>query len=175
METALQARTTDIDGLLVVTMKQVSDDRGTVREFYRQSAWEEAGLPQLEPFRQINITESRRGVVRGLHGEAMTKVVAIAAGEAFGAYLDAREGSSTYGAVVTVPLEAGTQVVVPNGVCNGFQSVSEVTQYLYCFDTEWRPGMTGVAVNPMDPALGIAWPLPPVLSEKDATAPAFGH
>lgn len=169
--TPLGVRATEIDGLFVVTMKQVEDERGVVREFYRQSAWVEVGLPSLGPFVQVNITESRKGAVRGLHGEAMSKVVAVAAGEAFGAYVDAREGSRTYGAVVTVPLLAGQQVVVPNGVCNGFQTVSETSQYLYCFDAEWQPGMTGVAVNPLDPELGIRWPLPAVLSEKDAAAP----
>ena len=67
---------------------------------------------------------------------------------------------------------------MPNGVCNGFQSLGDVpTQYLYCFDSEWVPGMAGAAVNPLDPALGIAWPLPidvddrAQISEKDATLP----
>lgn len=164
--TPLTVRTTDINGLFIVTMKQVEDEREVVREFYRQSAWEQVGLPSLGPFVQINITESRCGAVRGLHGEAMNKVVAIAGGEAFGAYVDAREGSVTYGAVVTVALVAGQQVVVPNGVGNGFQTVSDTSQYLYCFDAEWQPGMAGVAVNPMDPTLGIPWPLAPVLSDK---------
>jgi dTDP-4-dehydrorhamnose 3,5-epimerase len=173
--TPLAVRPTAIDGLFFVTMKQVTDSRGTIREFYRQSAWEEAGLPAVGPFLQVNITESVRGVVRGLHGEAMTKVVAVAAGEAFGAYVDSRAGSATYGAVVTVPLHTGTQVVVPNGVCNGFQTTSDLTQYLYCFDAEWQPGMAGVAVNPTDPGLDIEWPLPPVLSEKDAAAPPFAR
>ena len=63
--------------------------------------------------------------------------------------------------MVTVRLTAGKQVLVPNGVCNGFQSLGDVpTQYLYCFDSEWVPGMAGTAVNPLDPALGIEWPLP---------------
>jgi len=62
---------------------------------------------------------------------------------------------------VTVPLVKGTQVLVPAGVCNGFQSVSPgISQYLYCFDAEWVPGMSGTAVNPLDPDLGIVWPLP---------------
>ena len=171
--TPLTMQATAIDGLFVVTMKQVEDARGVVREFYRQTAWRDVGLPSLGPFVQVNITESRRGAVRGLHGEAMNKVVAVADGEAFGAYVDARHASSSYGAVVTVPLVAGQQVVVPNGVCNGFQTVSATSQYLYCFDAEWQPGMTGVMVNPVDPELGIDWPLPPVLSDNDASAPPF--
>ncbi len=171
---------TAIDGLLLITMKQVTDARGTVREFYRQSSWREAGLPDLGPWQQVNLTETGPGALRGLHGEAMHKLVAIAAGEAFGAYVDTRAGSDTYGAVVTLPLVAGCQVLVPQGVCNGFQSVGDApTQYLYCFDAEWVPGMAGTAVNPLDPGLAIAWPIPvdvddpAQISAKDASAPAL--
>ncbi|MCA1712661.1 MAG: dTDP-4-dehydrorhamnose 3,5-epimerase [Actinobacteria bacterium] len=169
---------TRIDGLVLITMKQVTDARGTVREFYRQSSWREAGLPDLGPWQQVNLTETEPGALRGLHGEAMHKLVAIAAGQAFGAYVDARPDSPTRGVVETVRLTAGQQVLVPRGVCNGFQSLGDTpTQYLYCFDAEWAPGMAGVAVNPLDPALGIAWPLPvdvddpAVISAKDAGAP----
>jgi dTDP-4-dehydrorhamnose 3,5-epimerase len=171
---------TEIDGLLAITMKQVTDDRGTVREFYRQSSWQEEGLPDLGPWQQVNLTETRPGALRGLHGEAMHKLVAIASGEAFGAYVDAREASPTYGAVATLRLVPGQQVLVPKGVCNGFQSVGDTpTQYLYCFDSEWVPGMAGVAVNPLDPALGIDWPVPvdvddpAQISVKDASAPTL--
>src|SRR5439155_12037570 len=109
---------------------------------------------------------------RGLHGESMHKLVAIAAGEAFGAYVDSRAESPSFKQVVTTRLAPGTQVLVPEGVCNGFQSVSDgTTQYLYCFDHEWVPGMAGTAVNPLDPSLAIDWPLPPLLSEKDAGLP----
>lgn len=91
----------------------------------------------------------------------MFKLVAVVEGEAFGAYLDARPGSPSHGQTVTTRLAKGTQVLAPKGVCNGFQSVSPgVTQYLYCFDQEWRPGMAGTSVSPLDPVAAIAWPLP---------------
>ena len=170
---------TDIDGLLVIRMKQIIDDRGTIRELFRTSAFAEAGV-DVGPWLQVNATETSQGAIRGLHGEAMTKLVAIVHGEAFGAYADVRPDSSTRGKVVTVPLVKGTQVLVPAGVCNGFQSVSPgISQYLYCFDAEWVPGMSGVAVNPMDPDLGIVWPLPvdvddrAQLSAKDAGLPSL--
>jgi dTDP-4-dehydrorhamnose 3,5-epimerase len=182
--TELDSSATAVQGLIVLTMKQVADERGTVREFFRASAYQSA-LPAVGPWRQINITETRQGALRGMHGEAMTKLVACVAGEAFGAYLDGRVGSPTYGAVVTVPLSPGTQVVVPAGVCNGFQSTSPAgTQYLYCFDDEWHPGMAGTAYSPIDPGLGINWPVPvdpsdpSQISAKDAGAPYFsvtGH
>lgn len=168
---------TAIDGLMLITMKQVTDERGTVREFYRESAFAEAGLPSLGPWLQVNVTETHRGGLRGLHAEDMHKLVAVVAGEAFGAYVDLRAASSTFGAVVTTSLRPGQQVLVPRGVGNGFQAIGDGTQYLYCFDQEWVPGMAGVACSPLDPALGIGWPLPIDLddraqvSEKDLGAP----
>ncbi len=157
----LSVSETDIEGLFIIEMKTATDERGAIREFYRESAFREAGLPSLGPWLQVNITESKHGAIRGLHGEDMFKLVAIVSGEAFGAYVDARPDSPSRGKVVTTDLVQGTQVLVPKGVCNGFQSVSEgTTQYLYTFDNEWSPGMAGAAVNPLDPALGIPWPVP---------------
>jgi dTDP-4-dehydrorhamnose 3,5-epimerase len=176
----LAVESTEIEGLKVLQMKQITDERGTVREFYRESDFLETGLPSLGPWLQVNVTETRQGALRGLHGEEMFKLVAVVEGEAFGAYLDARPDSPSRGKVVTVRLVKGTQVLVPQGVCNGFQSVSPgVTQYLYCFDQEWRPGMAGTSVNPLDPELAISWPLPvdtsdpAQISAKDASAPGL--
>ena len=170
---------TAVDGLLVLRMKQVTDERGTVREFYRESAFVEAGLPSLGPWLQVNVTETRTGAIRGMHGEDMTKLVAVVSGRAHGAYVDTREGSPTLGVVVEVDLVAGTQVLVPAGVANGFQAVEAGTQYLYCFDAEWVPGMAGTSLAPLDPDLGIGWPLdvdvddPAQLSVKDRDAPGW--
>jgi dTDP-4-dehydrorhamnose 3,5-epimerase len=179
--TEMRVESTSIEGLFLIQMKQVEDERGVVREFYRESAWQEAGLPSLGHWLQINVTESKHGAIRGLHGESMHKLVAIAAGEAFGAYVDSRPESPTFKKVVTARLTPGTQVLVPEGVCNGFQSVSDgTTQYLYCFDHEWVQGMAGTAVNPFDPALGIEWPVEidrndrAALSAKDAGLPSLG-
>jgi dTDP-4-dehydrorhamnose 3,5-epimerase len=68
------ARSGGTDGLFAITLKHVTDDRGTVRELSRRSVFEDAGL-SLARFAQVNITESGRGVVRGMHAEAMTKLV----------------------------------------------------------------------------------------------------
>ena len=180
--TELSVRSTAIEGLLLITMKQVDEERGTVREFYRESSLAGAGLPALGPWRQINVTYTRQGAVRGMHAENMVKLVAVVAGEAFAAYVDLRPESGTYGKVVTTTLVPGQQVLVPKGVGNGFQAVSEGgCQYLYCFDDEWAPGMAGRACTPLDPALGIDWPLPidpddpSQVSAKDRDAPLLSQ
>jgi dTDP-4-dehydrorhamnose 3,5-epimerase len=177
----LSAEPTAIAGLFVISTKAVTDERGTVREFFRTTGFGELGIGVPDRWSQINLTWTRRGAVRGMHGEAMTKLVGLASGSAFGAYLDTRTDSSTYGALVTLPLEVGRQVLVPPGVCNGFQATGEDgCQYLYCFDAEWAPGMPGVAVTPLDETLAIPWPIaldptdPASISVKDAQAPPFG-
>jgi dTDP-4-dehydrorhamnose 3,5-epimerase len=168
---------TPIDGLLVIQTKHVDDDRGTVREMYRESVFRGIGEGSIRAISQVNLTSTRRGAIRGLHGEATMKLIGLAAGQAFGAYLDTRPRSGSFGTLVTLELEPGTQVLVPSGVCNGFQALTDDCLYLYCFDNEWRPGMRGVAVNPLDPGLAIAWPVAidptdrSLLSEKDAVLP----
>jgi dTDP-4-dehydrorhamnose 3,5-epimerase len=178
--TEMSIEHTAIEGLLICTLKQASDERGSVREFFRASSY--SALTGAGGWQQINVTESRHGAVRGLHGEDMVKLVSCVAGQAFGVYLDARPDSASYGEVVTASLSPGVQVLVPAGVCNGFQSLSpEGTQYLYCFTAEWQPGMAGVAYTPLDSGLGIDWPLPidpddpATISAKDAAAPRFSE
>ena len=180
--TPMKAEETAIVGLWQITPKAATDERGTVREFFRMTAFAEAGVPVPDRWAQLNMTWTKHGGLRGLHGESMTKLVGVAHGEAFGAYLDARADSPTRGTVVTVELRPGVQVLVPPGVCNGFQAVSAPgCQYLYCFDVEWAPGMTGVAVTPLDPDLAIGWPIEPdpadpsLVSAKDASAPRFAE
>ena len=179
--TPLSAARTAIDGLWVYGTRTISDGRGAVREFFRASSYAVPDPAGPLEWKQVNLTWTRRGALRGLHGESMTKLVGVAHGEAFGVYLDARPRSATHGTVVTVSLVVGVQVLVPPGVCNGFQAVSDPgCQYLYCFDREWEADMPGVGVNPLDPDLGIDWPIrpdrsdPASISAKDAGAPFFG-
>jgi dTDP-4-dehydrorhamnose 3,5-epimerase len=78
----------------------------------------------------------------------------------------------------TVYVTPGVQVFVPQGVCNGFQALED-TEYLYFFDNEWAPGMPGTALCPLDPELGIEWPIAidinnlNQISEKDSKAPTL--
>ena len=140
-----------IDGLRIINVKMVTDDRGTVRELYRESSHSEVLPETLSSWKQINLTRTKRGAVRGLHGEAMAKLVTVATGSVFGVYVDTRPDSKTFGAVETVHITPGIQV----------------------------PGMSGTALTPLDNELGIEWPIPiekdnrEQLSEKDAKAPTL--
>jgi len=169
-------RTTEIAGLVVIEARAATDERGTIRELFRASDLAHAGI-EVGRFLQINLTETVPGAIRGLHGEGVTKLVSVVEGAVFGAWVDVRPNSPSIGLVVTRPLARGDVVVVPSGVCNGFQSLGDrPSQYVYCFDAEWAPAMPGAAVNPLDPELGIRWPVPPdpsLVSVKDRSLPSL--
>ena len=172
------AKDSNIEGLKVISAKMVTDDRGTVRELFRGSVYDDVLPAEVNSWKQINLTRTKKGAVRGLHGEAMNKLVTVAYGSVFGAYVDTRPGSKTFGAVQTVHITPGVQVFVPQGVCNGFQALED-TEYLYFFDNEWAPGMPGTALCPLDPELDIKWPIAVdttdlnQISEKDSKAPTL--
>lgn len=178
--TDFEVRPAAIEGLLVIAMKQVTDDRGTIRELFRRSAFAAAGV-DVSTFSQINVTETKMGAVRGMHAEEMTKLCAIASGEAVGAWIDLRPQSPTFGVVDRVSMIPGVQILVPSGVANGFQSVSANSQYVYCFDAEWQPSMAGVACTPIDPDLDFGFPIeidvddPAQISPKDRDAPTWAQ
>lgn len=175
----LSVSNSKINGLKIIQAKMVTEGRGTVRELYRQSSYADVLPRTVSAWSQVNLTRTRRGAVRGLHGETMAKLVTVAYGSAFGVYVDTRPESDTAGAIETVALKPGVQVFVPQGVCNGFQALDDDTEYLYFFDNEWVSGMSGTALSPLDPALAIAWPIPidvnnrEQISEKDAKAPSL--
>lgn len=170
------AEPTAIEGLHLIRTKVAEDERGTVREVLRPSTLAALGLHSLQ-VRQVNLTATRAGAVRGIHAEAMHKLVGVASGEAFGVWVDLRQGPGR-GRVVTASLVLGVQALVPPGVGNGLQAVTDC-DYLYCFDREWAPGMAGACVHPLDPVLAIPWPIPvdpanrAQLSAKDAAQPGF--
>ena len=85
----------------------------------------------------------------------MNKLVAVVAGEAFGAYVDLRPASATSGRSSRSRSPRACRCSCPAASATGSRPPrAGVTQYLYCFDHEWAPGMAGVACNPLDPALG---------------------
>jgi dTDP-4-dehydrorhamnose 3,5-epimerase len=81
--------------------------------------------------------------------------------------------------MVTTSLVPGKQVFVPAGVLNGWQSLTQPAQYLYCFSNEWTADLNGVWVNPLDATLAVPWPVPIVegnrsqISAKDESAPSW--
>ncbi|CAM3249436.1 dTDP-4-dehydrorhamnose 3,5-epimerase [Mycobacterium intermedium] len=170
---------TAIADLMVVQSLPISDARGTfIRLFCAQ---ELQGLLGQRQIKQINQSRtSRAGVVRGLHFQhpphAELKMVRCLRGRVWDVAVDLRAGSPTFlhwHAEELVQNDA-RMVVIPEGFAHGFQALEPDSELLYLTTAFYQPAFEG-GVRYDDPALAIAWPLPPQgLSPRDMAQPPLG-
>ncbi|WP_415401081.1 dTDP-4-dehydrorhamnose 3,5-epimerase [Tateyamaria sp. SN3-11] len=175
----MKIETTPLSGVIVITPNRFSDDRGFFSESYSAQALAAQGV--TIPFVQDNHSFSRAvGTVRGLHFQApphaQDKLVRCGRGALFDVAVDIRRGSPTYGQWfgTTLSFENGRQLLVPAGFAHGFVTLEPDTEIIYkCSDYYARE--TEGAIRWDDPDIGIDWGdvAAPVLSDKDAVAPAL--
>lgn len=165
----------DLPGVLLVEAKSFEDPRGYFMETYKRSAFQSGGIPS--EFVQDNLSQSMRGVLRGLHYQkspmAQGKLLSVLSGAIFDVAVDIRQGSPTFGEWIGVRLAAEEHrlLYVPEGFAHGFQALEDGTLVWYKVTSEYAPELDrGIAWN--DPRLAIDWPLEnPILSEKDSDLP----
>ena len=159
---------TAIPGLLIIDLDVHGDNRGWFKENWQREKFTSLA-PELASFQPVqnNISFNHAGATRGLHAEPWDKLVSVAHGKIFGAWCDLREGSESFGEVVTHEVGPETAVFVPRGVANGFQALEE-TSYCYLVNEHWSAEARYAAVN-----LSIVdWPLEPTeISDKDKQHP----
>jgi dTDP-4-dehydrorhamnose 3,5-epimerase len=171
-----------IDGAWVYAPQVHRDDRGHFVEAFRGDEFA-AALGHRLDVAQVNCSVSRRGVIRGIHfsdvppGQA--KYVSCVSGAILDVIVDLRVGSPTFGAWEAVRLDDADRraVFLSEGLGHAFMALTDQATAMYLCSTPYSPGREH-GLHPLDPALGIAWPLDgaggtPVLSDKDATAPTL--
>ena len=167
----------DIPDLLLIEPVVHEDDRGVFFETYKCSAFAEIGIEAR--FVQENHSQSRAGVLRGLHYQkrdrAQAKLVRAVAGEVFDVAVDIRRTSATYGQWVGVTLSAENKLMLylPQGFAHGFCTLTDAADVSYQLTCEYASNHErGIVWN--DPDLQIDWPVDnPVLSPRDRTLPCF--
>ena len=149
---------TTIDGLEVHRLTVHEDNRGWFKENWSGQ--------KLTP-KQHNVSfNAKAGATRGMHAEPWDKWVSVATGRVFGAWVDMREGSATFGEKFTCEIGPDTAVYVPRGVANGFQALEDNTTYIYLVNQRYSPGGAFCSYKEID------WPLEPTeLSAKDLEHP----
>ena len=158
-----------IAGVYVVELDTFGDERGRFMETFRkewfpQRSWENV---------QTNRSDSRQGVLRGLHYHFhQADYWYVVQGEIRAGLLDIRRESPTHRASETVMMGGGRQIglFIPTGVAHGFAALTNVT-LTYVVDQYYDKGDEyGIAWD--DPAAAIEWGLEaPVLSSRDADNP----
>jgi dTDP-4-dehydrorhamnose 3,5-epimerase len=170
----LEISKTALAGVLIIGKQRMHDDRGYLFELFRAQTYE-AEL-NARPFVQDNVLRSRQGVVRGLHLQhpnAQGKLVTVTRGCIVDVAVDVRRGSPTFGKSVSVEIsdKNGYQLWIPRGFAHGFSALSEDADVIYKSDDYYDP-TTQIAINCLDPALGIDWRVAkPIVSPRDAAAP----
>ncbi|WP_040726101.1 dTDP-4-dehydrorhamnose 3,5-epimerase [Thiomicrorhabdus sp. Kp2] len=169
-----------ISDILLIKPKVFGDDRGYFVETFRQDKFEEAIGYQVN-FIQDNESKSSRGVLRGLHFQlppfSQSKLVRVIEGKVLDVAVDIRQGSPTFGRVVTAELSSDNkhQLFIPRGFAHGFVVLSDTAIFAYKVDNYYSPECDrGLAFN--DTNLKINWQLPGgelKLSDKDLKQPGL--
>lgn len=175
-EKDLSVAETGIGGLKVVDLAVHGDSRGWFKENWQRAKMTALGVPDFRIVQNNISYNENRGVTRGIHAEPWDKFISVARGSVFGAWVDLREGSATYGKVYTTVLDPSKAIYVPRGVGNSFQALEDGTAYTYLVNAHWSAELKGTYtfVNLADPALGIEWPIPldeATVSEADLNHP----
>ena len=162
--------------IIIIEPDIYKDARGHFLETYQTQRYLDHGIP--DRFLQDNISDSGKGVLRGLHyqlGRPQGKLIWVVLGEVFDVVVDIRRGSPTFGKWMGMTLSSKEyqQVYVPKGFAHGFCVTSEKALLVYkCTDYYAPAEERGIRWN--DPTLGIQWPIEePILSEKDGGYPDF--
>jgi dTDP-4-dehydrorhamnose reductase/dTDP-4-dehydrorhamnose 3,5-epimerase len=175
-EKELQVVETGIEGLKLVELSVHGDSRGWFKENWQRAKMVALGVPDLRVVQNNVSFNAERGVTRGIHAEPWDKFVSVATGSVFGAWVDLRQGSETFGRVFTATLDPSRAIYVPRGVGNSFQALEDGTAYTYLVDAHWSAELkkTYTFVSLADPDLAIEWPIPlpeATLSEADRHHP----
>jgi len=173
---ALNYEKLKIPDLILIKPKIIHDDRGFFLEKYKQSDFEEIGLPV---FKQDNYSSSKKGVIRGLHYQlpphAQGKLVSVVKGSVWDVAVDIRKSSKTFGQWVGVELneENNLSFFIPPGFAHGFVALSDDVHLLYKCTAEYSASHErGIRFDDND--LNIDWKISnPILSPKDKECPGI--
>ncbi len=167
-------------GLSVWNIREHKDDRGLFLESFKSSIFSQ----QTQDVRisQVNVSMSKFGVLRGLHGIASTsfgsKFVTCLKGRILDVVVDVRPDSINYGEYEFFEISNEGRIVihVPSGFAHGFLALEDETLVCYAQDFEYDEKLE-YAINAFDPQINILWPLGIdfLQSKKDSEAQSLSE
>jgi dTDP-4-dehydrorhamnose 3,5-epimerase len=171
---------TKVAGAFVIQPERIEDERGYFARTYCARELAEHGIdPQVV---QRSISYNRvRGTLRGMHFQAApheeNKIVSCGRGSIYDVVVDLRRDSATYRSWfgITLTDEDATALFIPKGCAHGFITLADDTTVHYDISGFYHPeSARGVRYD--DPALGIEWPLAPVvIADRDLGFPKFDN
>ncbi len=163
---------TAIPDVLILEPKVASDQRGFFSETWNDRICKDI-LGQSVGFVQDNHSQSRFGVIRGLHYQVQQrqgKLVRVSRGRVFDVAVDIRRSSATFGKWTGTELSEDNhrQMWVPAGFAHGFLVLSDVADLLYKVTDYYAPEHER-CIMWNDPTIAIEWAMDvdPVISNRD--------
>ena len=161
-----------IPGLRRIEPTVFRDDRGEFVELFNADDYD-FGFAFVED----DLSVSRKGVLRGLHGDDRTwKLVQCVQGAMHLVVADCRRDSEAFMRWQAFDLSAANrvQLLIPPGCATGLYALEEPSALLYKQSHRYQGAQGQFTVRWDDPAFAIEWPArDPILSERDAAAPDF--
>lgn len=168
-------RRLEIPDVISIRPEVYPDNRGFFMEIYKRTPFLSEGVPY--DFVQVNMSYSKKGVVRGLHYQLRPmeqgKLVTVPSGRIIDVAVDIRKGSPWYGKYVMIELSSEDPNIlwIPPGFAHGFQALED-SLVLYLVTKEYSKQHER-CISWRDPDIGINWPLKEniIISDKDSKCP----
>ena len=172
-----------IQGVYLFQADTFEDERGKFYESFKaQEVSSETGMKFN--VLQVNNSESKKGVLRGIHFKEIPpgqqKFVSVSSGAIIDVAIDLRRSSPTFKRWQSFELNAsnGQSLLLGNGIGHAFLSLQDETKVTYLCDTVFEPDKEH-SINPL--SAGINWRKFALrfgiseflLSDKDRSAPTF--
>jgi dTDP-4-dehydrorhamnose 3,5-epimerase len=164
-----------IQGLYLIKPFQAEDERGSFVKTFHAGEFEKHKLEC--DFKESFYSESKKGVVRGMHFQTPphdhAKLVFATHGSVLDVVLDLRKKSPTYKQFRTFQLDTvhKSMLYLPRGLAHGFCSLTDhATLFYFTTSVHHKDDDTGIRYD----SFGFDWPIEnPVLSERDLSFEDF--
>lgn len=158
-----------IEGLYSISLDRYEDDRGYFQEVYSHKKYND---PIMQNWSQVNLSYSKKNVIRGIHCAPYQKLCTCTSGEIFDVIVDLRESSPTYlnWEGIWLSEDNKMQIFIPGGCGHGFFS-SKDSILLYLQNRCYQPGLEK---DFHWDSFGIDWPKADyIISDRDLKAPKY--
>jgi dTDP-4-dehydrorhamnose 3,5-epimerase len=169
---------TTLQGVFIIDIEKIVDDRGFFARAWDKDVFKENGLNNN--LVQCNISfNKKKGTLRGMHYQDApyqeAKLIRCTKGSVYEVMIDLRENSKTYLQWKSVELdsEKHKMLYVPEGFALGFQTLKDNTELFYQMSQFYMSEFSrGIRWD--DKSFRISWPLEiSVISEKDKSYDSF--
>lgn len=143
-----------IDGVSVLPLRRIPDERGTIYHMLRSTD------PHFEKFGEIYFSSIYRDVIKGWHRHrGMTLNYACIFGRIKLVMYDDRDGSRTKGELMEVFLgpDQHALVIIPPGVWNGFKGLSDPFALVANCATEAHDPSRSDRMDPFESHIPYDW------------------